>query len=383
MRSLARFASSRFREESDARPTWAHNEQRMRRLHAPLIFFLASSATLAAIAACTSESRPPVTDTPGVLSRGSGSGPGADGGDDDGGGVTFASFAGFNPTGLTADGDTLYVTLVPIDTTTSAEVARVDPSGVVTVLVNNAIAPSAPTVSSGALYYIDTPTGSSGSSILSLNLADLTTPPTTLISALDKPSGLAVGGSSLVVATALGGTGVGIESISSTGTSTQLTQVGGEYSPSGIATDGAQVYFAAKATGGGQIFSVPVNVGPADSLWSGSDTGTLGPVVVANANVYFSLTADPNGIIYSVPAAGGTALPIVTGLTQPSAIAVNSAYVYYTSNTQTGGIFRAPLNPDSGIATTEIATVANAQFLVLGATAVYVTTDQAIVRATQ
>ncbi|MEO7109747.1 MAG: hypothetical protein ABI183_04875, partial [Polyangiaceae bacterium] len=281
------------------------------------------------------------------------------------------------------DGDTLYVTLVPLDTTASAEVARVDPSGVVTVLVNDAVAPSAPTISSGALYYIDTPTGSSGSSILSLNLADLTTPPTTLISALDKPSGLAVGGSSLVVATALGGTGVGIESISSTGASTQLTQVGGEYSPSGIATDGAQVYFAAKATGGGQIFSASVNVGPADSLWSGSDTGTLGPVVVANANVYFSLTADPNGIIYSVPAAGGAASPIATALTQPSAIAVNSAYVYYTNSSPAGGIFRAPLNPDSGVATTEIATVANAQFLVLGATAVYATTDQAIVRATQ
>ena len=163
----------------------------------------------------------------------------------------------------------------------------------------------------------------------------------------------------------------------------QLAQVGGEYSPAGIATDGAQVYFAAKATGGGQIYSVTLTENPADSLWSGSDTGTLGPVVIGNGNVYFSLTADPNGSIFSVPTNGGAATTIVTGLTQPSAIAVNSAFVYYTSNSDTGGIFRAPLDVDSGIATTELATVADPQFLVLGATVVYATTDQAIVRVTQ
>ncbi len=356
----------------------------MERQRASLIFLTSSAAVLALIAACTQEDRPAITDTRGVLSSGAGSGGGGDAGDIDGGASTFASFVGFNPTGLAADGDTLYVTLVPLDTTATAEVARVDPSGVVTVLVSNAVAPSAPTVSSGALYYIDTPSGTSGSSILSLNLADLTTPPTILVSALDHPSALAVAGSALVVATANGGTGVAIESVASTGgQTTQLTQVGGEYTPAGIATDGAQVYFAARATGGGQIYSVPINIGPADSLWSGSDIGTLGPVVIANGNVYFSLTADPNGALYSVPAGGGTATQIVNALTQPSALAVNSAFVYYTSNTESGGIFRAPLDPDSGIAVAQIADVANPQFLVLGATVVYATTDQAIVRVTQ
>jgi hypothetical protein len=354
-------------------------------LRAPLIFFFASSALLAAIAACTTENRPPISDSPGVLTSGSGSGPGGDAGSSDGGATTFASFVGYNPTGLTADGDTLYVTLVPLATTDSAEVARVDPDGTVTVLVNNAVAPSAPAVASGALYYIDTPSGTSGSSILSLNLADLTVAPTVLVSSLSHPSAIAVTGSTIVVATDLGGTGVAVESLANTGGNTvqQLAQVGGEYSPAGIATDGAQVYFAAKATGGGQIYSVPLSANPPDSLWSGSDTGTLGPVVVANGNVYFSQTADPNGVIYSVPAGGGTATQIVTGLTQPSAIAVNSAFVYYTNNSSSGGIFRAPLAVDSGIATTELAAVADAQFLVLGATVVYATTDQAIVRVTQ
>lgn len=353
---------------------------------APLIFFFASSALLAAIAACTNETRPPVSDSPGVLTSGSGSGPGGDAGSLDGGATTFASFVGYNPTGLTADGDTLYVTLVPLDTTQSAEVARIDPDGTVTVLVNNAVAPSAPAVASGALYYIDKPSGSSGTSILSLNLADLTVAPTVLVSALSNPSAIAVTGSTIVVATDNGGTGVAVESLANTGGNTveQLAQVGGEYTPAGIATDGAQVYFAARATGGGQIYSVPLSsVNPADSLWSGSDTGTLGPVVVANGNVYFSQTADPNGVIYSVPAGGGTATQVVTALTQPSALAVNSAFVYYTNNSSSGGIFRAPLAVDSGIATTQLAAVADAQFLVLGATVVYATTDQAIVRVTQ
>ena len=350
-----------------------------------LVFFFASSvAAIALASACKEDVKPAVSDGPGNIGQvGKGTGDTSDGGDA-GAATTFASFPGFNPTGLAADGDTLYVTLVPVDTTQSAEVVTVDAAGTITVLVNNAVAPSAPTVSSGALYYVDTPAGVTASAILSLNLSNVSAGPTVLVSGVSQPSTLVVYGSAILVASSSGGVGVQIDSVPiAGGTANPISSEPGEYSPGGLATDGANVYFAARATGGGQIISTPLSGGVANSIWAGSDTGTLGAVVAANGAVYFALTTDPNGLIYSVPTLGGLATTVVTGLTQPSAIAVNETYVYYTNNSASGGIYRASLAPDSGIAAAQIAAVSDPAFLVLGATAVYATTDQAIVRVTQ
>src|SRR5450432_1764380 len=146
----------------------------MLRARAPFVFVVGSS--LAAIffsAACKTETRPPISDGPGNGAQGSGGGGSADGGGDGGNAGQFAVFPGFTPTGITADGDTIYVTLSPSDTTAAGVVVRVDPSGVVTSLISDAVTPSLPAVAGGALYYIDKPSGLTPSSVMRLDLSNI------------------------------------------------------------------------------------------------------------------------------------------------------------------------------------------------------------------
>ena len=62
-------------------------------------------------------------------------------------------------TGLAADGDTLYVTLAPLDTTQAGKVDRVAADGTVTDLVTTAVSPSLPTLYAGTLFYSDVKSG--------------------------------------------------------------------------------------------------------------------------------------------------------------------------------------------------------------------------------
>ncbi|MEO8874264.1 MAG: hypothetical protein ABI461_01650, partial [Polyangiaceae bacterium] len=83
---------------------------------------------------------------------------------------------------------------------------------------------------------------------------------------------------------------------------------------------------------------------------------------------------------YSVPVGGGTAVPLASALTAPSGIAVSDIYVYFTSNIADGSISRALLQADAGIAPEVVGSIAFPSALALGATVVYATTENGVVR---
>lgn len=348
-------------------------------------FVIALPALGAAFFACRKEDpRPPVSDGPGAFDPNKGSGSGSDAGAGDGSIVgPFASFPGYEPSGLFADGDTAYVTLVPIDTSQSGQVVRVDPSGAITILINDATAPLAPMTENGFVYYLDQDT-TGASALKKIDLSNVGAGAVNLATGFEQPSAIvATPGNSnaIAVSSNSGGTGVEVDSIEiTTGSSTPISSLAGEFSAAALQADGTSFYFAAKAVAGGQIEQAPLNGGVADNLWTGG-TGTIGGMAVSNGTVYFALDqGGGNGVINAAPSSTSSFV-IASGIDAPTDVVVVKNYVYIASNSSaTGGIYRALLDPEAGLGVEPVLTGGPVSHLALGQTVLYGTADQALVR---
>ena len=350
-----------------------------------LAFVVALPAFGAAIFACRKEDpKPAVSDGPGVFNPNTGGGAGSDAGAGDGSTVgAFASFPGYEPSGLFADGDTAYVTLVPIDTSQSGQVVRVDPSGAVTTLVSDATAPLAPMTENGFVYYLDKDTTGT-SALKKIDLSNVGAGAANVATGFEQPSAiLAIPGNNdaIAVSSSSGGTGVEVDSIAiTTGSSTPISSLAGEFSAAALQADSASFYFAAKGVSGGQIERAPLNGGVADNLWTGGP-GTMGGMAVSNGTVYFALDqGGGNGVIYAIPSAT-SAIVIASGIDTPADVLVVENYVYIASSSAAaGGIYRAPIDPEAGLAVEPVLTGGPVSRLALGQTVLYGAADQALVR---
>ncbi len=356
-------------------------------LKALLIGAVTGVAACLAIACQSTENRPPTSGGPGGGHGGGGSGA-SDAGStplEGGAGGALLDFTGYTPTGLATAGDVVYVTLVPLDTTLTGKVDEIDATGKITELVTNAALPSLPTVSASVLYYADV-VGTT-STIERLDLSTSTPTPEAFVTNVVSPSALVATSGSLFIESSSGGVGVQVDSYPETGAGafTSISSTPGEYTPAGMATDGSKIYYAAASIGGGQIVSAQIVGGGDDSLWSGSDTGTLGGVSISNGIVYFTLAiASGNGVVYGVPVSGGVASEIATGLDAPADVVATPSYVYYTTNTAAGGVFRTtPGGADAGGVAEQLGVFAGAAHLAVGTSYLYVTADQAVARIPQ
>lgn len=348
-------------------------------------FVLALPALGAAFFACQKKDpRPPVSDGAGTFNPNNGSGSGSDAGAGDGSASgPFASFPGYEPSGLYADGDTAYVTLVPIDTSQPAEVVRVDPSGAIAILVGDAIAPLAPLAENGFVYYLDKDT-TGASALRKIDLSNVGAGAVNVTTGFEQPSAIAAtpgNDNAIAVSSNSGGTGVEVDSIAiTTGSSTPISSLAGEFSAAALQADDTSFYFAAKGVSGGQIERAPLNGGVADNLWAGGP-GTLGGLAVSNGTVYFALDqGNGNGVIYAVPSST-SAFVIASGIDAPTDVIVVENYVYIASNSPTtGGIYRALLDPEAGLGIEPVLTGGPVSRLALGRTVLYGAADQALVR---
>lgn len=340
-----------------------------------------AAAATAAIAACKSESRPPVSDGPGTVdpSRGAGAGDGGSSGDGGTAGL-FASFPGFRPTGLAASGDVTFLTLASLDGSQPGEVVTVDASGAVTVLVSNAVSPALPALGPNELFYVDSPATVTPRAVMRVDLGNVAAGPTAVIAGVESPGGLLVVGGGIFVSSSSGGTGVEVDLVGlEGGVSSPVTSVAGDFTPGEIVTDGANVIFVASTLGGGEIASASFAGGPANVV-TANPGGTIGSLAISSNAVLFTATSGTTGAIDAVTSVGGPVTTLVGGIDSPGALAADGTYVYYTSNAVDGTIWRLPLANDAGAAPELLSPGASPAFLAIGTTAVFATIDEGLVR---
>ena len=105
----------------------------------------------------------------------------------------------------------------------------------------------------------------------------------------------------------------------------------GRMAAGAIAVDGTNVYYAQNSFAGpGIIGYIPIAGGPPTTLASGR-AGTLEAIAVDDRNVYWvegSATIQ-QGAIAAVPKTGGQVDVLVSGLSDPMTVAVDSSGVYF------------------------------------------------------
>lgn len=341
---------------------------------------LALPALGAAFFACQKEDpRPAVSNGPGVFDPAGGRGNGEEGGIEGGAGTELATFPGFVPSGLAIDDDIAIVTLNSLSAGQSGEVVQVTPTGKVTVLVSDAVVPTLPIFGSNAVFYVDAPNGGDRS-VMKLDLANVSAGEQPLLSGLQEPTGMIVGGNSLFVVSSAGGTGVEVDSVPVLGgPPTPVTSLGGDFSPGAIALDASNVYFVAASAGASEIASAPLAGGPANPLISGTP-GTIGPLQVLGGMIYYSVIANPNSGIAVASVAGGASSTIVGGLSNPDAFGLADGYVYFIDTDAAGSISRALVDDDAGVAPELLVSTVEPLALGVGTTSIYVITQDGIIR---
>ncbi len=112
------------------------------------------------------------------------------------------------------------------------------------------------------------------------------------------------------------------------------------HAASAIAVDGTNVYYVLNSVaGGGSVGYVPITGGPATVLAKGR-LRSLVAIAVDDRNVYWVEGEGKiqQGAIAAVPKTGGQVTVLVSGLSDPSSVAVDSTGVYFPSTTGIGKI---------------------------------------------
>jgi hypothetical protein len=158
--------------------------------------------------------------------------------------------------------------------------------------------------------------------------------PTTIVSSLKNPTGIALDAKFVYVS--VGGTGASdglVEKIPYGYSSGKLTPgkppvplATGLIKPSAIAVDFTHVYWI----GPGVIMSAPLDGSAAATPTTLASGGSPFALAIDASNVYWTDTSA--GTVASVPLAGGTATILATGQDTPVGIAVDAANVYWTTS---------------------------------------------------